>query len=96
MTEKMSDSLFILRHIFLQNETGNNELNDEAQEVFEKFGLIDSNGDNNSSSKQLIQANKSSKKDVSTSKVMAELRKSEEHWLLLEEHAIKCISVGGI
>ena len=85
MTEEMSDSLFILRHIFLQNETGFNELNDEADEVFKKFGLVDSNGDNNSSSKQLIQANKSSKKDVSTSKVMAELRKSEEHWLLLEE-----------
>ena len=41
MTERMSDSLHILRHVFLQN-VPENSLKDKAEEVFKKYGLTTS------------------------------------------------------
>ena len=91
MTERMSDSLRILRHVFLQN-VPENALKDKADEVFKTYGLTtspDSDRHGNSSAASMIkvgvQANKSRGK-VSTSAVIAELAKDKEHMKLFNEY----------
>ena len=91
MTERMSDSLRILRHVFLQN-VPENALKDKAEEVFKKYGLSTTTPDSdrlgNSSAASIIQvaqANKSRGK-VSTSAVIAELAKDKEHMELFNEY----------
>ena len=92
MTERMSDSLRILRHVFLQN-VPENALKDKAEEVFKKYGLSTTTPGSdrlgNSSAASIIQvvkqANKSRGK-VSTSAVIAELAKDEEHMELFNEY----------
>ena len=91
MTERMSDSLRILRHVFLQN-VPENAVKDKAEEVFKKYGLTtspDSDRHGNSSAgskfKAGVQANKSRGK-VSTSAVIAELAKDKEHMKLFNEY----------
>ncbi|KAL7441367.1 hypothetical protein ACHAXH_006931 [Discostella pseudostelligera] len=74
MTESMSESLDILRQVLLNGPE--NELKVQAQAVFKKFASSQSEG---------VTANKSSKKEVSTSAVVAELAKDEEHMQLLLE-----------
>lgn len=77
MTESMSESLDILRHVLLNGPE--NELKENAQEVFKKF-------DPSSSQSEGVTANKSSKKEVSTSAVVAELAKDEEHMKMFLEY----------
>ncbi|KAL3783408.1 hypothetical protein ACHAW5_008772 [Stephanodiscus triporus] len=85
MTERMPESLDILRHVFLPRSEGAPEGNTRAAEadaVFEKFGITHSSGGDGGAHR----ANKSTKKDVSTSAVIAELAKDEGHVLRMEEY----------
>ena len=75
MTESMSESLDILRQVLLNGPE--NELKVQAQAVFKKFASSQSEG---------VTANKSSKKEVSTSAVVAELAKDEEHMKMFLEY----------
>ena len=86
-TERMPESLNMLRHILL-NEP-DEDLMDEAEKVFEKFGATSqSNSSATTSDLKVggVQANKSSKRDVSTSAVIAELAKDQQHMVLFEEY----------
>ena len=92
MTERMPESLTVLRHVFLKNSP-ENSLKDEAEAVFKKFGLVaaphtDGAGNHSapSVSKGGVHQNQSKKKHVSTSAVIAELVKDKEFLILMEEY----------
>jgi hypothetical protein len=89
MTERMPESLAILRHVYAPE----NSLNDKAEAVFERFGLVtpltnDRVGNHTASSvsKGEVRANQSSRNNVSTTAVIAELAKDEGIMLLMEEY----------
>ena len=77
MTERMSESLDILRRVLLNGPE--NPQKAKAQAVFTKF-------DPTSSQSEGVTANKSVKREVSTSAVVAELAKDEEHMNLFLEY----------
>ena len=92
MTERMPESLAILRHVFLRSGI-ENPLKDDAEAVFRKYGLVAPLSDNvtgNHTSPSIlavgVHANQSSRKKVSTSAVVAELAKDEGHVLLMDEY----------
>ena len=91
MTERMPESLIVLRHVFLKNSP-ENSLKDKAEAVFKKFGLVaphtDGAGNHSapSVSKGGVHQNQSKKKHVSTSAVIAELVKDKEFLILMEEY----------
>lgn len=88
LTERMAGSLNILKHVLL-NEP-DEALKKKAEDVFKKFSPSESNVDGNYSATFEVEggvhANKSSKREVPTSAVIAELVKDEEHMLLFEEY----------
>ena len=92
MTERMPESLIVLRHVFMKNSP-ENSLKDEAAAVFKKFGLVAPHTDpppgNHSTpsvSKGGVNLNHSKKKHVSTSAVIAELVKDQGYLILMEEY----------
>jgi hypothetical protein len=69
MTESMSKSLDIMKHVLLNGPTNPQKV--KAQAVFTKFNPTSSRSDG-------VTANKSLKREVSTSAVVAELAKDEK------------------
>ncbi|KAL3809294.1 hypothetical protein ACHAXA_009418 [Cyclostephanos tholiformis] len=94
MTERMAESLAILRHVFLSSGMEIPLKDDGAEAVFKKYGLLvaplteDGIGNRTlpSVSAVGVHANKSSRKTLSTSAVVAELAKDEGHVLLMDEY----------
>lgn len=78
MTERMSESLDILRHVLLNGPENPQKV--KAQAVFAKFDPA------SSQSNKGVTANKSVKREVSTSAVVAEMAKDEEHMNLFLEY----------
>jgi hypothetical protein len=92
MTERMPESLAILRHVFLTSGI-ENPLKDDAEAVFRKYGLVAPLSENvtgNHTAPSVpavaVHENQSSRKNVSTSAVVAELAKDDGHMLLMDEY----------
>lgn len=88
MSERMAESLSILRHVFL-HQAPDSSSKKEAERVFKKFGPATTPIGNSSNLGAMggVRANKSARDGVSTEIVVAELLKDEGFVALFNEHA---------
>lgn len=84
MTERMQQSMQILRHVLLPSEFSSDEREERVHKMFEKY-TAESKPSEKTEEDHTWQ-NRSSMGDISTSSVMAELRKDDAFMQIFEEY----------